>query len=372
MLEYETLKLIWLLLIAALFIGFAISGGYDLGVNVLLILIGKKDEERRIILNSIGPTWEGNQVWLITAAGALFAAWPLFYATVFSSLYLALLLVLLALILRPPGIDYRSKLNSKIWRNTWDYCLFLSGFLPIFLFGVAFGNLFLGLDFHFDESLRSYSTGSFFSLLHPFSLLTGVVCLCILLLQAAYFLQLKTSSPIDIRAVKLARYLGLLFILSFSLAWIWCIYKLEGYQIIEMPNPNISFSPLSKKVTKEIGFWFNNYQQYSLGYLAPLLSLLAVGLALIFSTYRRPGMALFCNSIAIASVIITGGFTLFPFILPSSSLPNHSLTIWDAASSQLTLMWMLVAALVFLPIILAYTTWVFRVMRGKTESDGPY
>jgi cytochrome d ubiquinol oxidase subunit II len=372
MLEYETLKLIWLLLIATLFIGFAISGGYDLGVNVLLILIGRKDEERRIILNSIGPTWEGNQVWLITAAGALFAAWPLFYATAFSSLYLALLLVLMALILRPPGIDYRSKLPAEIWRNTWDSCLFLSGFIPIFLFGVAFGNLFLGLDFYFDESLRSYFTGGFFSLLHPFSLLTGIVCLCILLLQAAYFLQLKTPPPLDIRAIKLARWLGLLFILSFSLAWIWCVYKLTGYQVIDMPDPNTSFTPFSKNVIKEVGFWLHNYQRYPLGYLAPLLSLMAAGLALIFSTYQRPGIALFCNSIAIASVIVTGGFTLFPFILPSSSLPAHSLTIWDATSSQLTLMWMLVATIIFLPIVLAYTTWVFRVMRGKTESDGPY
>jgi len=371
--DYETLKFIWLLFIGALFIGFAITGGFDLGVNALLIFIGKKDLERRLILNSIGPTWEGNQVWLITAGGALFAAWPLMYAAAFSSFYLALLLVLIALILRPPGLDYRSKLPSRAWRSTWDFCLFLSGFIPIFLFGVAFGNLLSGLGFHYDDTLHAHFTGGFFSLLNPFSLLTGMISLSLLLLQGALFLQLKTPAPLDTRAAKAARVFGVLFIISFSIGWYWANYKLDGFQVISMPGRNESFSPLLKSVEKAQGFWLHNYQQYSWGYCAPALALVGTVCALLFSALLYPGIALFCNSLAISGVIITTGFTLYPFIMPSSSVPSHSLTIWDAASSQLTLSWMLIATLVLLPIVLAYTVWVYRVMRGKVnEKDFLY
>jgi cytochrome d ubiquinol oxidase subunit II len=369
MFDYQTLKFVWLLLIGVLFTGFAVTGGFDLGVNALLIFIGKKDEERRLILNSIGPTWEGNQVWLITAASALFAAWPLMYATAFSSFYFAFLLVLMALILRPPGIDYRSKLPSLAWRFTWDFCLFLSGCIPLFLFGVAFGNLVTGMNFHFDNTLQSHFEGGFFSLLNPYSLLTGVVSLSILLLHGALFIQLKTTSPLDVRAIKIGRLFGILFLISFSTAWFWALFKLEGLQLITMPSPNESFSPLSKTVERGLGFWLYNYYKYPLGYLAPLFSLLGTGLALFFSSRRYPTIALFCNSIALGGVITTLGFTLFPFIMPSNSVPNHSLTIWDATSSQLTLTWMLVVTIIFLPTILAYTTWVFRVMRGKINPE---
>lgn len=368
-LDYETLKFIWLLLIGALFMGFAITGGFDLGVTALLPFIGKKDTERRLILNSIGPTWEGNQVWFITAAGALFAAMPLMYAAAFSGFYGVLLLVLIPLILRPPGMDYRSKLPSKTWRNTWDYCLFLSGFMPSILFGAAFGNLFSGIDFYYDTELIPHLTGSFLSLLKPLALLCGVVSLSIMVLHGALVLQLKTMDPIRTRALRAARCFGILFMLSFALAWYWVVFKTEGFAIVSMPNPNQSFSPLAKQVIKGTGFWFQHYAQFPLGYIAPLSSLTGVSVALLFSAYQRPGFALFFNSIALSGLITTAGFTLFPFLLPSTSRPDHSLTIWDAASSHLTLTWMLEATLLLLPIVLAYTTWVFRVMRGTVSES---
>lgn len=368
-LDYETLKLIWLFLIGFLFIGFAITGGGDLGVAALLPFLGKTDEERRLMLNSIGATWEGNQVWFITAAGALFAAWPFMYAAAFSSLYFALLLVLLALILRPPGFDYRGKLPSLQWRLFWDWCLFFSGVAPLFLFGVAFGNLLTGIPFRYDDSLRPILTGNFFALLNPFTILTGIICLTLSLTQGALFLQIKTTQFLNKRAVKAARIFGILFMLAFIWGVWWTLFKSTGYTILSMPNANESFTPLMKEVNIGIGFWRLNYEQFSWGVIIPILSLMGTSIALIFSAYRCPIIAIVFNSISIASVLVTVGFTLFPFIMPSSTVPNHSLTIWDAASSQLTLMWMLVATVIFLPIVLMYTTWVYRVMRGKVHTD---
>ncbi len=368
--DYETLKLIWLLLVGALLIGFAITGGFDLGVAASLFLVGKTDKERQLALTSIGPTWEGNQVWFITAGGAIFAAFPLMYAAAFSGFYIALLLILVSLILRPPGLDYRSKLSSPIWRTTWDICLFLSGFIPALLFGVAFGNLFLGIGFHYDNALMPHPIEGFFALVNPYTLLLGLVSLSIILVHGALFLQLKTSNSLNKRAVKIAYISGILFVICFSTAWYWTIFKIEGFQIIAIPNINESLTPLSKEVTKGLQFWLNNYNQHPLGYIAPLLSISGVLAALVFSAFNYPGIALFCNSITLSALIITAGFTLFPFILPSSTAPNHSLTIWDASSSKLTLTWMFWATLIFLPIVLSYTTWVFRVMRGKVlEKD---
>ena len=369
-LEYETLKFIWLLLVGALLIGFAITGGFDLGVAGALFMASKNDKERRLALASIGPTWEGNQVWFITAGGALFAAFPLMYAAAFSGFYIALLCVLLSLILRPPGLDYRNKLPSPLWRTSWDVCLFLSGFVPSLLFGVAFGNLFLGIAFYYDDNLMPHPTGSFFTLVSPYALLFGLVSLSIVLTHGALFLQLKTEAFLNQRAKKIAQWFGITFIISFSIAWAWTVFKIEGLQITSLPNPNESFTPLSKEVARGVGFWLKNYQEHALGYLAPFLSICSVLIALIFSVCNLPGMALFFNSIALSAVIITAGFTLYPFILPSSSHPNHSLTLWDAASSKLTLSWMLLATVIFLPIVLSYTIWVFRVMRGKVlEKD---
>lgn len=370
--EYATLKLIWFALIGTLLIAFAITGGFDLGVCALLPFFGKNDLERRLMLKSIGPTWEGNQVWFICAIAATFAAWPLVYAALFSSFYISLLLILIPLILRPPGIDFRSKLPSPTWRTIWDSCLFLSGSIPVFLFGVIFGNLLQGIDFNYDSNLMPHMHSSFFLLFTPYTFIFGVISLSIILLHGSLFLQIKTVIPLNERARKTARYFAGLFIFSFLIAWIWTIGKVEGFSITQMPDPNLSLTPLSKQVTKEVGLWLKNYQKYPVGYLAPLFSVLGVILAIIFSTLRWTLVAFFSNSIALISTIITAGFTLFPFILPSTSFPDHSLTIWDTTSSKLTLTWMFWALVILLPIVLSYTLWVFKVMRGKVKEAESY
>ena len=165
MIDYELLRIIWWCLIGVLLIGFAVTDGFDLGVGALLTLIGRNDKERRVMINTIGPHWDGNQVWFITAGGAIFAAWPMIYATAFSGFYLALALTLIALWMRPIGFDYRSKLPNPQWRNAWDWALFAGGIIPSLIFGVAFGNLLLGVPFELDNTLKSTYTGSFFGLL---------------------------------------------------------------------------------------------------------------------------------------------------------------------------------------------------------------
>lgn len=363
--DYETLKLIWWLFIGVLLIGFAIMDGFDMGVATWLPFLGKTDDERRVIINSIGATWEGNQTWLITAGGAIFAAWPLVYATAFSGLYIALLLVLFALFFRPVGFDYRSKLPNPAWRNGWDWALFAGSAIPALIFGVAFGNLLIGLPFYYDDTLRSFYAGSFFGLLNPFALLCGVVSLTMLMMHGAIYLQLRTDSAVQQRAKKAALITGMICTIAFALAGVWVAFGIDGYRITSIQNVNVALNPLAKTVEKSAGAWLTNYQTYPWMLLAPIAGFAGIALALLSSNAKKEKTAFVFSSTAIAGIILTAGFSMFPFIMPSSTNPVSSLTIWDAVSSQKTLGIMFVVTIIFLPLILLYTSWVFKVLRGK-------
>lgn len=367
--DYETLKLIWWILIVVLLIGFSITGGMDLGVGALLLFVGKNDNERRLLINSIGPTWEGNQVWFVTAGGAIFAAWPIVYATAFSSFYFALLLVLVALILRPPGIDYRSKLPSAKWRQTWDICLFISGLVPSLVFGVAIGNVLLGIDFYFDENLRAFYTGGFFTLLNPFALCIGLVSLSMLCTQGSLFIQLKTDGPIKDRAKRSVTFCSIGFIVFFITSGVWAACWLKGYHVDSIGSLSSKLVPTSKEVSVYHKAWLKNYQSFPLLWSLPILAISCAIISLICSMKERAGWGLFFNAIGMSVTIATAGASAFPFVLPSKSHPNHSLTLWDATSSQWTLMLMFWAVVIFLPIVLLYTAWVYRVMRGKVTVE---
>lgn len=363
--DYETLKIIWWLFIGILLIGFAIMDGFDMGVTILLPILGKTDDERRVIINTVGPVWEGNQTWLITAGGAIFAAWPLVYAAAFSGLYIALLLVLFALFFRPVGFDYRSKLQQPAWRNAWDWALFAGGAVPALVFGVAFGNLLIGLPFYFDDTMRPFYTGSFWALLNPFALLCGLVSLTMLVMQGALYLQLRTDAMVQQRAKQAALVSGVACAVLFALAGLWLHAGIEGYRVLSMPEAGSVMNPLSKTVEKVAGAWFDNYQRYPWMWLAPCLGFAGIAGSLLAAFKRLESTAFVMSSLAVAGIILTAGFTMFPFVMPSSTIPNSSLTLWDAASSQRTMGIMLVATLIFLPLIILYTSWVYRVMRGK-------
>ncbi len=368
-LDYETLKLVWWLLVGILLIGFVITDGFDMGACILLPFIGKDDEERRVIINTVGPHWDGNQVWFITAGGAIFAAWPAVYAAAFSGFYLAMLLVLFALFFRPVGFDYRSKITDFRWRTTWDWGLFISGAVPALVFGVAFGNLFLGVPFQHDEFLRPSYTGSFWQLLNPFALLTGVVSLSMLVMHGAVWLQLRAEEVIAERARLAAQISALILIITFSLAGLWIMLDINGYQIVSMPATDAMPNPLTKVVAMGENSWMTNYSLYPWMMSAPILGLIAAGFTLLLTKARRPGLGFVSSSLAMSGVILTAGFSLFPFVMPSSTQMNSSLTLWDASSSHLTLTVMFWAAVIFIPIILLYTVWTYRVMWGRVTLE---
>lgn len=367
--DYLTLKIIWWVFVGVLLIGFAVMGGFDLGVGTLLPFVARTDDQRRVLLNAIGPTWEGNQVWLITAGGALFAAWPLVYAAAFSGFYWAMLLVLFALFFRPVGFEYRSKIADPRWRNAWDWGLFVGGFVPALVFGVAFGNLLQGVPFHYDDLLRPYYTGSFWGLLNPFALLAGIVSVTMLIMHGAVYLQMRTEGEINARARKVVRIFSIAFMAAFALAGIWQAFGIDGYRIVSMPDPGSAFSPLAKNVEVSAGAWMQNYAQCGYTVLAPILAFAGALLALWLSGAQRTGWAFVSSAAALAGVILTAGFAMFPFVIPSSTNPNGSLTVYDAVSSHRTLNLMFIAVVVFLPIVLAYTSWVYRVMRGKVTPE---
>ena len=365
--DYGILKIIWWLLVGALLIGYAIMDGHDLGVGTLLPFLGKNDDERRLIINTIGPHWEGNQVWFITAGGSIFAAWPMVYATAFSGFYWALMAVLWAMFLRPVGFKYRSMLKNPRWRNAWDWGLFIGAFVPALVFGVAFGNLFLGVPFSFDNALRSTYTGSFFALLNPFALLCGLLSVCMLTMQGGTFLAHRTESDLQRRAIKSTTLFALLTTMLFLIGGVW-VAKLTGYQITSPVNPQALPNVLDKQVMAQTGAWLNNFKTYPLAWLFPALGVGMPILAVILLKAKQTLLSFISSSLAILGIIMTAGVALFPFILPSSSHPTSSLTVWDSVSSRFTLMIMLFVVVILLPIVVSYTSWAYHVMRGKVTN----
>jgi cytochrome d ubiquinol oxidase subunit II len=368
-LDYEILRLIWWLFLGVLLIGFAIMDGFDLGVAALLPFVAKNDNERRIAINTIGPVWDGNQVWFILGGGAIFAAFPAIYAASFSGFYIAMFLVLAALILRPVGFEFRNKIKDTRWRGFWDYALFVGGVVPSLVFGVAFGNVLQGVPFRIDGDLRVFYEGSgLFELLNPFGLLCGLVSLAMLTTHGAVYLTNKTDGPVQQRAAAYVRIGTQATVGLFILAGLWVAFGLKGYAIsghVVMDGPS---NPLLKTVTTARGQWLTNYGAYPWTVLAPVLGIAGPLLTLVLTKAGRSGLAFITSALGILGIISTAGVSMFPFLMPSDIMPQASLTVWDATSSQLTLFVMLLATLIFLPIVLIYTGFVFSVMRGAVTA----
>lgn len=366
--EYEILRFIWWVLIGVLLIGLMVMDGHDMGVGTLSPFIGKTDSERRAAINSVAPHWDGNQVWFITAGGAIFAAWPMVYAASFSMLYIAILAVLWTLFLRAPAFDYRSKIESPKWRATWDWVLFVGSAVPPLLFGVAFGNVIQGIPFHYDLDLRLYSDAAnpifgFLALLNPFALLCGVVAFAMTAAHGGVYLTLRTEGAMQKRAKTAATLFSIVAIIGFAIGGLW-IGHINGYVASNL-SPNGESNPLMKTVEVVQGAWLNNYKLYPVAMLAPVLGFVGLILSIVFNSKLKSGIAFIFSGLGMAGIILTAGVSMFPFILPSSTNPQSSLTAWDATSSPLTLGWMLCVALVFTPLILVYTSWVYKIMRGK-------
>jgi len=329
------LNTIWFILIAVLFIGFFVLEGFDYGVGILLPFLGKNDLERRAIINTIGPHWDGNEVWMITAGGAMFAAFPNWYATLFSGFYLPLVIMLLALIVRGVAFEYRSKRESQTWRNRWDWMIFIGSFIPALLWGIAISNIIRGVPI---DGNMNY-TGTFFTLLNPYSLLGGVTALAIFTLHGAIFLSLKLSNDLLERARKIARQM-----------WLPSVFLLFAYIIVGYFDTDM-FSKLGVNPG-----------------VIPILggiSILTVGWLL---KVKREGWAFLLTALTIAFSTITIFIGLYPRVMVSSINPEWSLTIYNASSSPYTLKTMTIIAIIFVPIVLAYQAWSFWVFRKRIST----
>ena len=336
------LQAIWFLLVGVLIIGYAILDGFDLGVGVLHLFL-KSDHERRISLNAIGPVWDGNEVWLLTGGGALFAAFPIVYATVFSGFYLALMLLLVALILRAVSLEFRGKVDSPQWKKVWDWAFGIGSLLPAVLFGVAFGNILRGIPIN----EQGIFTGSFLGLLNPYAVLVGLLSLSLFVMHGAIYLALKAEGELRERMLSVA-----------SKSWVGTVALYTLATIV-----TIFVSPfLFEGILTNPLFWIL--------FLLLVASLIAVPVLLKGKT---PFRAFLASSVSIASIIGLSAVSLFPRLVPSVTNLSYSLTIRNASSSPATLTVMLIIALIGMPIVIGYTIFIYRVFKGKVElTEGSY
>lgn len=330
------LNTLWFILIGILFTGYFILEGFDFGVGIWLPFLGKSDTERRVILNTIGPHWDGNEVWLITAGGAMFAAFPGWYATLFSGFYLPLLVILLALIVRGIGIEFRSKDDNPRWRTFWDWAICIGSFLPALLWGVAFANFIRGVPIDGTMNL----TGSFWNLIDVYSILGGLLTLTGFMLQGAIFLSLKTGDPVRPLAHK-------------SAGAIWVIALIV---FLAAAAATFFYTDILTK---------SGFSPWPVMILA-LITVLAAGWGI---RRKREGLAFVMNTLAIFFTVATVFLILFPRVMVSSIDPNFSLTIYNVASGPNTLRTMSIVALIFVPLVLIYQGWSYWIFRKRITAD---
>ncbi len=364
---YLALKITWWLLLGVLLIGLAVMVGMDMGVGTLLRFVGRTNEERRVAINIVGPHWDGNQVWFILGGGAIFAAWPLVYATAFSGLYIVMLVLLWSMIVRPLAFEYRGKRDSDQWRDAWDWCFLISGLVPMLVFGAAIGNMLLGVPFHFDWRLTSYYTGSFISLFNPFALLCGVLSVAMSIYMGGAILMNGSEDPLHGRARRAAIAGGLVVLVLFTIGGIW-VQWIDGYVLVRSPDPVAPQTPLHQTVERATGAWLGNFRAHPALWLVPGLTYVGLLLGLWALARQRSTLGWWLGALAWVGILGTVGAAMFPFLMPSSTNPSHSLTVWNSGSSERTLGWMLGFTIVFMPLIVWYTSWAFWVMRGKVTT----
>ncbi len=366
---YVALRVLWWLLLGVLLMGLAIMVGMDMGVGTILRYVGRTDGERRVALNIIGPHWDGNQVWFILGGGAIFAAWPVIYATAFSGLYVVMLLLLWTMIIRPVGFEYRSKLPSTVWRNAWDWGLFVSGFVPMLVFGAAIGNTLQGFPYHFEWNMASVYSGSFLALFNPFAILAGLLSVTLSVYMGAAMLMNRSEGALFERSRRVLVLSGPLALVLFSIGGFW-VAGMQGYTLSGV-TPGADSNPLDPHVMVELssGAWLGNFRALPVLWLLPLLGYAGIGLGTLAGRAGRSHLAWWLGALAWIGVLGTVGAAMFPFMMPSSVNPAQSLTVWNASSSEHTLVWMTLWAAVFVPAILAYTSWAFWVMRGKVRTE---
>jgi cytochrome d ubiquinol oxidase subunit II len=365
---YVFLKVLWWLLLGVLLMGLAIMVGMDMGVGALMRFVGKNDAERRTALNIVGPHWDGNQVWFILGGGAIFAAFPSLYATSFSVFYIVMILLLFSMIMRPVAFEYRSKVPAEHWRETWDWTFLISGALPMIIYGAAIGNILEGVGFHFGWDGQYYQTESFLSyLLNPFAILCGVLALSMALYQGAAMLMIRGSDPIYSRAKKIGSAAGLISAVLFIAGGFW-VSGMSGYVLHNADAAMPANISAAQDVSREVGAWLRNFGTTPILWLVPALGVLGMVAGSLAMRAGKAALAWWLGALAWIGTLGTVGVSMFPFLMPSSDNPAQSITVWNGTGSAYNLVWMTIFTVIFVPTILSYTTWCFRVMRGKVKS----
>ncbi|WP_333652539.1 cytochrome d ubiquinol oxidase subunit II [Dissulfurispira sp.] len=330
-------QIIWFVLWGTLWAVYFMLDGFDFGAGILHSFLAKNDAEKRVVINTVGPVWDGNEVWLITAGGATFAAFPTTYALMFSYLYSALLIILFALIFRGVAFEFRGKVDSDGWRKGWDMAIFLGSFIPTLLFGVAFGNIFQGIPM----DAEGYH-GTLFTLLNPYGLLTGILFVLLFVVHGALWLSVKTNGDISTRASRVANKTWYALLIVAVLFLIHTAFATNLYA---------------------------NYLQNFVWFVVPTIAVLALLGIKLFAAKGQHLKAFYSSCLTIVMVTFTGVIGLYPNLIPSSIDPKYSLTIFNSSSSVYTLKIMTVVALLFVPVVIAYQIWIYRVFRHKLTVD---
>ncbi|WKJ91169.1 cytochrome d ubiquinol oxidase subunit II [Methylomonas montana] len=360
MLDYEILRLLCWGLLGLFLISFALSGGLELGISMLLPLLNATEAQRRVIIARLAPLSAGNQTWLAATVVVLFVGWPTVYAAAFASFQMLLLLVLLALFVRPAGFYFRNSISGADFLKNWDKALYVSGLLPAVLLGLLAGNLLKGFPFHLSSDMHIAFLGNFAGLFNPFALLVAATCLALLASHGAIYLQLHGDDEIRLRGKALALPAGAAFLILFAMAGLW-ITHLEGYHVTTEIIPDGVSNPLTKFVKRGDGLWLDNYEHAPSLWAIPALVFVGGIAALVLSKFDRGYWALLASSVTVTMTVLTLGVSMFPFLAPSNISLNSSLTIWDASASQATLTVLLWLAGLLLPLMVVSTRWLFRI-----------
>lgn len=332
------LQTIWFFLWGLLWAVFFMTDGFDFGIGTLYPFLAKTDEDRRIMINSLGPLWDGNEVWLITAGGVTFAAFPMVYSVMFSSLYSALMLILFALILRGVSFEFRGKVDDPRWRKIWDTCIFIGSLVPALLFGVAFANIFRGIPIDHNGVYH----GTLFTLLNPYGLLGGILFILLFMTHGALWISIKSEGDLQERAVSTAKNL-------------WPI--LLGVAVV--------FLIASKFSTR----LYDNYVEHPAFFIVILITVLALFSIRLFLLRKTFFKAWFASALTIVGTTFFGVIGLFPNLFPSSLNPRYSLSAYNASSSPLTLKIMLIVVIIFIPVVIAYQIWAYNLFKGKVTGE---
>src|SRR5450631_1188772 len=342
--DISIFQIIWFVLWGVLWAVYFMLDGFVLGTGFLTGVLAKNDVEKRVMINSIGPVWDGNEVWLVTAGGATFAAFPTTYALMFSNLYSALILLLFALIVRGVSFEFRSKLDSSVWKKSWDTAMIVSSFLPALLFGVAFGNIFKGIPMRNDFATLHFTyDGSLIGLLNPYGLVTGVLFVLLFAVHGALYISLQAVGDLSSRATAMANTLwpALLVVAVLFLGYTWPATKL-----------------------------YNNYLNVPLLLIIPVIAVFSLIMVKVFASKSETGKAFIFSCLTIVFVVFTGVAGLFPNLLPSNLDAASNLTIYNSSSSLLTLKIMTVVAFICVPTVICYKIWVYRIFRARiSEKD---